>query len=62
MASVETSAPCPVVLESIETARGDIQGNILRAYGFPFARYEILRIVDAARRAAAADGACSSSG
>ena len=43
MASIEeTAAP------SIETARGDIQGNILRAYGFPYARYEILRIVDAA--------------
>jgi Dyp-type peroxidase family len=26
----------------------DIQGNILRAYGFPFATYEVLRIVDRA--------------
>src|SRR5919107_1546563 len=43
MASIETAAAA-----SIETARGDIQGNILRAYGFPYARYEILRIVDAA--------------
>jgi Dyp-type peroxidase family len=30
----------------------DIQGNILRAYGFPFARYEVIRVNDraAARR------------
>lgn len=35
-------------MSGIEAARGDIQGNILRAYGFPYARYEILRIVDAA--------------
>jgi Dyp-type peroxidase family len=30
----------------------DIQGNILRSYGFPFARYEVIRIVqsDGARR------------
>ncbi|MEY2880597.1 MAG: hypothetical protein RLZZ15_2977 [Verrucomicrobiota bacterium] len=29
-----------------ETARADIQGNILRAYGFRYGRYSILRIVD----------------
>jgi Dyp-type peroxidase family len=34
-------------MSGIAAARGDIQGNILRAYGFPYARYEILRIVDA---------------
>jgi Dyp-type peroxidase family len=47
MSSVETGA-APIEPSSIESARGDIQGNILRAYGFPYARYEILRIVDAA--------------
>jgi Dyp-type peroxidase family len=31
---------------SIADQLHDIQGNILRAYGFPFARYEVLRIVD----------------
>ena len=31
-----------------ETERGDIQGNILRAYGFRFARYSILRVVNPA--------------
>src|SRR5437899_2991336 len=37
---------------SIERELDDIQGNILRAYGFPFARYEVVRIVnrDNARR------------
>lgn len=29
-----------------EAERGDIQGNILRAYGFRYARYSILRIID----------------
>ena len=49
MASIETlDATASAAAASIETARGDIQGNILRAYGFPYARYEILRIVDAA--------------
>lgn len=31
-----------------ETERGDIQGNILRAYGFRYARYSILRVVNPA--------------
>ena len=31
---------------SIADQLHDIQGNILRAYGFPFARYEVLRVVD----------------
>jgi Dyp-type peroxidase family len=31
---------------SIERELDDIQGNILRAYGFPFARYEVVRIVN----------------
>jgi Dyp-type peroxidase family len=31
-----------------ETERADIQGNILRAYGFRYARYSILRVVDPA--------------
>ena len=37
---------------SIERELDDIQGNILRAYGFPFARYEVVRIInrDNARR------------
>ena len=48
MASVETAGAAASEPSSIEAARGDIQGNILRAYGFPYARYEILRIVDAA--------------
>ncbi len=33
-------------MASIETELDDIQGNILRAYGFPFARYQVIRIVD----------------
>jgi Dyp-type peroxidase family len=33
-------------MPSIETELHDIQGNILRAYGFPFARYQVIRIVD----------------
>ncbi len=33
-------------MASIENELDDIQGNILRAYGFPFARYEVIRIVD----------------
>jgi Dyp-type peroxidase family len=39
-------------MASIETELDDIQGNILRAYGFPFARYQVIRIVnrDGARR------------
>ncbi len=39
-----------------ETERADIQGNILRAYGFRYARYSILRVVnpDGARRLLAA--------
>ncbi len=31
---------------AIEQELDDIQGNILRAYGFPYARYEVLRIAD----------------
>lgn len=31
---------------SIADQLHDIQGNILRAYGFPFARYEVIRILD----------------
>jgi Dyp-type peroxidase family len=33
-------------MPSIETELHDIQGNILRAYGFPFARYEVFCIVN----------------
>lgn len=33
-------------MASIERELDDIQGNILRAYGFPFARYEVVRIVN----------------
>ncbi|MGH8885998.1 MAG: Dyp-type peroxidase [Egibacteraceae bacterium] len=33
-------------MASIDTELDDIQGNILRAYGFPFARYEVVRIVN----------------
>ena len=32
-------------MASIESELDDIQGNILRAYGFPFARYQVIRIV-----------------
>ncbi|MGH9370787.1 MAG: Dyp-type peroxidase, partial [Vicinamibacterales bacterium] len=35
-------------MPSIETELHDIQGNILRAYGFPFARYQVIRIADPA--------------
>ncbi|MGH9372087.1 MAG: Dyp-type peroxidase [Vicinamibacterales bacterium] len=35
-------------MASIDTELDDIQGNILRAYGFPFARYEVIRIADRA--------------
>jgi Dyp-type peroxidase family len=33
-------------MASIASELDDIQGNILRAYGFPFARYQVIRIVD----------------
>lgn len=33
-------------MTSITAEFDDIQGNILRAYRFPFARYEVIRIVD----------------
>jgi Dyp-type peroxidase family len=33
-------------MASIDAHLGDIQGNILRAYGFPFARYQVVRVVD----------------
>jgi Dyp-type peroxidase family len=35
-------------MPSIESELDDIQGNILRAYGFATARYEVVRIVDRA--------------
>ncbi len=35
-------------MASIEAELDDIQGNILRAYGFPTARYEVVRIADPA--------------
>ena len=39
-------------MAAITAELGDIQGNILRSYGFPFARYQVVRIVerDGARR------------
>jgi Dyp-type peroxidase family len=39
-------------MAAITAELDDIQGNILRSYGFPFARYEVVRIVerDGARR------------
>lgn len=33
-------------MPSIENELHDIQGNILRAYGFPFARYQVVRVTD----------------